>query len=142
MTYMAILYIRRGMETRDDAEMGMTQWYWRVSHRKNFKLGKNVEIGSFAMIDARHGMVIEDDVKIGFGCAILSYSSIDKKGGQIVLRKACKLGAHSIVMPGIEIGQNAVIGSNSVVTHNIPPDEVWMGSPARFAGKVLETDRQ
>jgi len=117
-------------------ETGMTQWGWRVSHSEHFKIGKNVEIGSFTMIDARKGVTIEDDVMIGFGCVILSYSSIDNKSGQVVLRKGCKVGANSVIMPGVEMGEGAVIGSNSFVNRNVPPDEVWIGSPARFCKKA------
>jgi acetyltransferase-like isoleucine patch superfamily enzyme len=117
-------------------EQGMTQWYWRVSHRENFKLGKNVEIGSFTMIDARNGVIVEDDVKIGFGCIIISHSSIDNKSGRVVLKKKCKIGANSVVMPGVEVGEGAIVGSNSFINRNIPPYEVWFGSPARFRRKV------
>ena len=117
-------------------KIGMTQWGWRVSHRENFKLGENVEIGSFTMVDARNGVKIEDDVMIGFGCVILSYSAIDNKSGQVVLRKGCKIGSNSVIMPGVEIGERAVIGGNSFVNRNIPPDEVWIGSPAKFYKKV------
>jgi acetyltransferase-like isoleucine patch superfamily enzyme len=104
-------------------DIGMTQWYWRVSYRENFKLGNKVEIGSFTMIDARNGVTIEDEVKIGFGCAILSYSSIDDKGGPVILRRACKVGANSVIMPGVEIGEDATIGSGSLVNCSIPPRE-------------------
>jgi acetyltransferase-like isoleucine patch superfamily enzyme len=117
-------------------DMGMTQWGWRVTHRDNFKLGKNVEIGSFTVIDARNGVTAEDDVKIGFGCIILSYSSIDNKSGRVILKKKCKIGANSVIMPGVEVGEDAIVGSNSLVTRNIPPYEVWFGSPARLLRKV------
>jgi len=117
-------------------EAGMTQWFWRVSHRENFKLGNNVEIGSFTMIDARKGVSIEDDVMIGFGCIILSYSSIDNKSGQVVLKRGCKIGANSVIMPGVEIGEGAVIGSNSLVNRNVSSNEVWIGSPAKFYKNV------
>ncbi|OGO20299.1 MAG: hypothetical protein A2144_14130 [Chloroflexi bacterium RBG_16_50_9] len=119
-------------------EMGMTQWFWRVSHREHFKLGGNTEIGSFTMIDALHGVTIEDDVKIGFGCSILSNSTIDKKSGPVILRKGCKLGANSVVMPGIVIGEGAVVGCNSFVNRSIPPKEMWFGSPARFYKKIVD----
>ena len=113
-------------------ERGMTQWSWRVTHREGFKLGKNVEIGSFTVIDAQEGVEIQDDVKIGFGCSILSYSSIDRKGGRVTLRNGCKVGANSVIMPGVEIGEGAVVGANSLVNRAIPQREVWVGSPARF----------
>lgn len=117
-------------------DMGMTQWGWRVTHRDNFKLGKNVEIGSFTMIDARNGVTIEDDVKIGFGCIILSHSSIDNKNGRVILRKNCKISANSVVMPGVEVGEGAIVGSNSFINRDIPPYEVWFGSPARLRRKL------
>ena len=113
-------------------EMGVTQWLWRVSHNENFVLGKEVEIGSFTMIDARNGVIIEDDVKIGFGCAILSYSSIDNKSGRVRLAKGCSVGANSVIMPGVEIGEKAIVGSNSLVNRSIPGGEIWFGSPAKF----------
>lgn len=119
-------------------DMGMTQWYWRVSHQQNFKLGKNTEIGSFTMIDARDRVTIEDDVKVGFACSILSNSTIDDKHGPIILRKGCKLGANSVVMPGITIGEGAVVGSNSFVNRNIPPREMWFGSPVKFYKKLVD----
>jgi len=117
-------------------DMGMTQWGWRVAHRDNFKLGENVEIGSFTMIDARNGVIVENDVKIGFGCIIISYSSIDNKSGQVILKQKCNIGANSVVMPGIEVGEGAIVGSNSFVNQSIPPYEVWFGSPARFHRKL------
>ena len=134
------------MQDREDRKMnwlepefddrGMTQWYWRVTHRDNFSLGRNVEIGSFTVIDAREGVEVQDHVKVGFGCIILSYSSIDGKGARVILRRGCKIGANSVIMPGVDVGEGAVIGANSLVNRNIPQYEVWIGSPARFHKKV------
>lgn len=109
----------------------MTQWSWRVVGLDNFVLGNNVEIGSFTVIDAKEGVIIENDVKIGWGCSILSYSSIDDKKGKVVLKNGCKVGANSVIMPGVTIGENAVVGANSFVNKNIPSNEVWVGSPAK-----------
>jgi len=44
-----------------------------------------------------------------------------------------------VVMPGIEIGENAVVGANSFVNRNIPPGEVWVGSPVRFYKKGIDS---
>jgi len=115
---------------------GLTQWYWRVLHKENFKLGKDVQIGSFTVIDALEGVEIEDKAKIGFSCTILSFSSIDQKGGKTVLKRNCSLGSHSVVMPGITIGENSIVGANSFVNKNIPADEIWVGSPAKFLKKI------
>jgi acetyltransferase-like isoleucine patch superfamily enzyme len=112
-------------------ENGMTQWYWRVIGIENFKLGERVEIGSFTIIDAKEGITIEDNVKIGWSCSIFSVSSIDNKNGKIILKKGCKIGANSVIMPGIIVGENATVGANSLVNESIPANEVWVGTPAR-----------
>ena len=112
-------------------KMGFTQWMWRVLHEENFKLGKNTEIGSFTVIDAKEGVTIEDEVKIGWSCSIFSVSSVDGRKGRILLKKGCKIGANSVIMPGITVGGNAIVGANSLINKNIPDDETWAGSPAR-----------
>lgn len=112
-------------------EMGFTKWMWRVLHVENLILGKNSEIGSFTVIDAKEGITIEDDVKIGWSCSIISASSIDGKKGRIILKKGCKIGANSVIMPGITVGTNAIVGANSLVNKNIPNGEIWAGSPVR-----------
>jgi acetyltransferase-like isoleucine patch superfamily enzyme len=110
---------------------GMTQWYWRVTNIENFNLGNQVEIGSFTVIDAKYGVTIEDNVKIGWSCSIFSNSTIDNKKGKIILKQGCKIGANSVVLPGITIGENVTIGANSLVNKNIPSNEIWAGSPAQ-----------
>ena len=122
-------------------DKGMTQWFWRVLHQDNLRLGKNVQIGSFTVIDAMNGVDIEDEVQIGFGCSILSHSSIDGKDGRVVLKRNCRLGSNSVVMPGVSIGPGAIVGANSFVNKSIPADEVWFGTPARFVKKVEERER-
>ena len=116
---------------------GMTQWYWRVLGIENFKLGDRVEIGSFTVIDAKEGVIIEDDVKIGWSCSIFSDSTIDNKKGKIILKKGCKIGANSVILPGIIVGENSLVGANSLVTKDIPPNEMWIGSPAKKLKNIL-----
>jgi acetyltransferase-like isoleucine patch superfamily enzyme len=110
---------------------GLTQWYWLVRHKENFKLGNNIEIGAFTVIDAYKGVEIEDNVKIGWGAVIMSYSSIDQKEGKVILRKGCKIGANAVIMPGITIGEGAIVGANSFVNRDVPPGKIYVGNPAR-----------
>lgn len=48
----------------------------------------------------------------------------------------CFIGAHSIILKGVEIGENSIIGSGSVVAKSIPPNEIWGGNPAKFIRKI------
>lgn len=49
----------------------------------------------------------------------------------IVLRAMATVGTNAVIMPGVEIGEGAVVGANSFVSHDIPAWEVWAGTPAR-----------
>ena len=114
-----------------DAESyGLTEWLWLVRHKENFTCGNNVEIGNFTVIGCEYGVTIEDNVKIGYLCAIMSDSTVDNKHGPVVLKRGCAIGTGCIIMPGITIGEGAVIGANSFVNQDVPPDSTYAGSPA------------
>lgn len=50
--------------------------------------------------------------------------------GAVVIRNRAFIGAHSMILKGVTIGEGAVIGAGSVVTKDVPPGEVWAGNPA------------
>lgn len=50
--------------------------------------------------------------------------------------KGASIGAGSVVLCGIEIGENAMVGAGSVVTKDIPANELWVGNPAKFVRKI------
>lgn len=58
------------------------------------------------------------------------------KSGQIVIGNDVFIGANSIILKGITVGDRAVIGAGSVVTRNIPQDEIWAGNPVKFIKKI------
>ncbi len=113
-----------------------TKYGWVVKHAKNLKLGERTDIGIFTYINAKNGVVIEDNVQIGSHCSIYSVSTIDKKEGKVVLKSNCKIGSHSIIMPGITVGENSVIGAFSFVKEDIPKNVVAFGIPARVVKKL------
>jgi acetyltransferase-like isoleucine patch superfamily enzyme len=48
------------------------------------------------------------------------------------------IGAHSIVLKGVTIGENSIIGSGSVVTKSIPANQIWAGNPAKIIRNISE----
>ena len=114
----------------------LTKWNWMVRGVKKLKLGKNVDIGAFTYINATEDVVIEDNVRIGSHCSIYSISTIDNKKGKVILRKNCKIGTHSVVMPGVTIGENSIIGAFSFVKENIPSNVLAYGVPAKVIKKI------
>ncbi len=115
-----------------------TKYNWIVQHVQNFHLGFKTDIGAFTYINAKYGVTIEDFVQIGSHCSIYSISTIDDKQGEVLLKKNCRLGSHSVVMPGVTIGENAVVGAFSFVNADIPDDAIAYGVPAKVTVKVDE----
>jgi len=115
----------------------LTKYNWVVQHKKNLKLGHKTDIVIFTYINAKNGVVIEDGVQIGSHCSICSISTIDQKEGMVILKKNCKIGTHSVIMPGVTVGENSVIGAFSFVNRNIPKNTLAFGIPARVIRNLL-----
>jgi acetyltransferase-like isoleucine patch superfamily enzyme len=56
----------------------------------------------------------------------------NKKTSPIVIKDNVFIGAYSFILKGVTIGENAIVGAGSIVTKNIPANEIWAGNPARF----------
>tara|TARA_Y100000034_G_C6793535_1_gene355443 strand:- start:411 stop:842 length:432 start_codon:yes stop_codon:yes gene_type:complete len=115
----------------------MTKWGWMVIGLENLELGKYTDIGAFTLINSSEGVVIGEGVELGSHCSVYSVSTIDNKKGKVILKKGCKIGTHSTIMPNVTIGENSIIGAYSFVTKNIPDNVIAYGVPAKIE-KILE----
>ena len=93
----------------------LTQWNWVVGNPSKFKVGKNVDIGAFTYINARYGVIIEDDVQIGGGCHIYSHNTINNTKGKVILKKGCKIGAHTVILPRTTVKRGTLIRVGSIL---------------------------
>lgn len=128
---------------------------WRVLiHRiRGVKIGRGVFIGSEVFIDNTYpeSVVVEDFVTIISRTFIIGHSFTpvhlknifhghpQEKSG-VFLRKGCYIGAQSIIMPGVTVGEFSVVGAGSVVTYDIPPYSIAFGNPARVKRKFTESE--
>ncbi len=121
----------------------LTQWNWMVQGVENFKLGKNTDIGAFVYIQARAGVTIEDDVQIGGGVKIYSINTIDKTHGLITISRNACIGANSVILPNVFIGENSIVAAGSVILGQtfINDNEIWAGSPAKKIGLIQNGKR-
>ena len=113
----------------------LTKWNWMVQNVEGLKLGKKTDIGVFTYINAKHGVEIQDNVQIGSHCSIYSESTIDEKSGKVIIGENTRIGSHSLIMPGVTIGKNAVIGASSFVTKDVPGNSLAYGIPAKVVKK-------
>lgn len=111
-------------------------------------IGNNVGISN-ASIVAINEIVIEDNVLIGGNCKIYDHdfhslnfeermisNELGVKSAPITIKNGAFIGAHSIILKGVTVGEKSIIGAGSVVTKNIPDGEIWAGNPVKFIRKV------
>jgi acetyltransferase-like isoleucine patch superfamily enzyme len=118
----------------------LTKYNWVVQHKDKLRLGYKTDIGAFTYINAKNGVVIEDCVQIGSHCSIYSVSTIDNKEGKIVLKRNCRIGSHSLIMPGVTVGENSIIGAFSFVNKDIPSNVLAYGVPVKIIRKLTEEE--
>ena len=121
---------------------GMTKWGWKVQHPEKLSIGKHTDIGAFSYINAKFGVSIEDWVQVGSHCAIYSVSTIDGKTGEVKIKRNARIGSHSLIAPGVTIGENSIIGAFSFVNEDIPGNVIAFGTPARVHRKLTEEDKK
>jgi len=115
-----------------------TKYGWTVSHPKRLKLGKHTDLGCFVYIQSEAGVTIEDYVQIGGGVKIYSANTINGTKGRVIIRRNATVGANSVILPGVEIGENSIIGALSLVNRSIPPNVVAYGVPAKVIKTLMD----
>jgi len=109
---------------------------------ENCLIGKNTDIGAFTYINAKYGVEIQENAQLGSHCSIYSWSTIDDKTGKVTIKKNARVGTHSVIMPGVTIGENAVIGACSFVNRDIGNNVLAVGVPARVIKKLKPDDKK
>ena len=131
-----------GCEVDDNTKIGCF-----VEIQKKAKIGKNCKISSHTFIC--EGVTIEDDVFIGHNVTFINdkYPRATNGGGRIqteedwtvqpiMVEKGASIGSGSTILSNVRIGENAIIGAGSVVTHDVPPNSIVAGNPAKILRKI------
>ncbi len=107
----------------------------RLHSLRGVKIGRNVWISQFVYIDEIHpeGVTIGDNCSIGLRTSIITHFywgpiKKDKPYKEVVIEKDVYVGPHCLILPGVHIGEGAVIKGGTVLTRNVPARTFW-GAP-------------
>lgn len=119
-------------------------YYFRKVY--GMQLDPSVRISFKSHIDRTNpkGVIIDKDTVIAFNCIILAHDWATERYGassdiETRIGKNCFVGAGSIIMPDITIGDEVVIAAGSVVTKDIPSNSLIAGNPAKILRKNIRT---
>lgn len=107
----------------------------------NVKFGRNVIIMPGCLMMSAGGITIEDDVLIAANVQLIS-NNHDLEQRNIITCKPVRIcrkawiGAGSTILPGVTVGENAVVGAGSVVTRDVEPNTIVAGNPARLIREI------
>jgi len=115
------------------------------------KVGRDVFIGADIFIDSGNAelITIEDHVHIaarsilmchkrdlGNYCKGDDYAKIKYKTGNIHLKRGCAIGTNTLIMPGVTVGEGAIVGAYSLITKDIPAWTIAVGRPAKVVKEI------
>jgi acetyltransferase-like isoleucine patch superfamily enzyme len=114
-----------------------------VEIQKNARIGKNCKISSHSFVC--EGVTIEDNVFVGHGVTFINdaypratnsegelQSEKDWKVEPTLVKKGASIGSGATILSNLVIGENALVGAGSVVTHDVPDNAIVAGNPAKL----------
>lgn len=109
---------------------------WLYSHLLDMSIGKNASVGLMAMFDVFFPQLISigENTIIGYNATVLTHEFLirEYRKGRVEIGSEVVIGNNTTILPGVSIGNGAVVGAFSLVNKNIPAGALAAGVPARI----------
>lgn len=94
-----------------------------------------------AVLDRTHpkGIHVDEGTAISFGAVVLTHDHIIGKFADTRIGRYCQIGARSMIMPGVRVGDHSIVAAGAIVTKDVPPNSIVAGNPARVIRTGIET---
>lgn len=122
-------------------------YHWKLTKVYGMEIGRNVRISRKADLDFTvnpRGIHIGDNTYVTGGVIIMTHDHVRSLITDTYIGQNCFLGANCIILPGIKVGDHVVVGTGSVVTHDVPSHSIVVGNPAKIikTGVTLKDNGQ
>jgi len=107
---------------------------WNLTLRDRACLGDRSNIYSLGEIEILEHATVAQEVYLCTGSHAFDRPELNLVTSKITVGEHCFIGARAFIMPGVEIGERAIIGACSVVTKSVPPQTIMAGNPAKKIG--------
>lgn len=94
-----------------------------------------IQIGKYVFIGGNCKIYDHDFHSLNYEERI-SENDLGVKSAPVIIKDGAFIGAHSIILKGVTIGEKSIIGAGSVVTKSVPDGEIWAGNPAKFIRRI------
>ncbi len=136
-----------GAQISSDADIQIPITFHNVSevnghHYSNLVIGKNCYVGKEVFFDLADKIILEEGVTISMRVTLLTHTHAGRSSlandnlppsyAPIRLSRNCYIGAAAIILPGVTVGERAIIGAGAVVTKDVPSGATVIGSPAKI----------
>lgn len=125
----SFIYIEKNAKLIIGNNSGMSSSVLRCG--LNIQIGNNVKIGALTIITDTDAHSLDPNLRSN-----PLTDNINATKRPIHIKDNVFIGASCIICKGVTIGENSIIAAGSVVTHNIPNNEIWGGNPAKFIRKL------
>jgi acetyltransferase-like isoleucine patch superfamily enzyme len=105
------------------------------------EIGEGTAISMSAKLDLTNprGIHIGTYSVVTFGAAILTHDYVNKVNRDVHIGDNCFIGAHSVILPGVTIGDGSIVAAGSVVARDVPARSLVAGNPARVVEHNVQT---